>query len=399
MNQILELREKRAKAWDAAKAFLDSKRGADGMLSAEDAATYDRMEADIVNLGKEVERLERLEDMNASMKRPTAAPLTEKPMNRREAAKTGRASEEYNIAFWNAMRNKVVNAGDSNTLKIGEDDQGGYLVPDEFMRILVEKLEEQNLFRRLAHVIRTSTGDRKIPVVATKGTASWIEEEALYPESGVTFDQVSISAYKLATMIKISEELLNDSVFDMPSYIAKEFARRIGNAEEQAFFTGDGSGKPTGIITDANTPVGVTAASATALTFDEVVDLFYALPIPYRNNAVFMMHDSTVKALRKLKNGQGEYIWQPSITAGAPDTILHRPVYTSQYMPEIAAGNKAMLFGDMSYYWVADRESRSFKRLNELYAPTGQVGFLGSERVDGKLILPEAVRLLQMKTA
>jgi len=109
------------------------------------------------------------------------------------------------------------------------------------------------------------------------------------------------------------------------------------------------------------------------------------------------MNDSTVKALRKLKNGNGDYIWQPSVTAGTPDTILNRPVYTSSFMPTLAAGKKSILFGDMNYYWVADREGRRFQRLNELYAPNGQVGFLSSERVDGKLILPEAVKCLQMK--
>ena len=397
MNEILTLREKRAKAWDAAKAFLDTHRGEDGMVSAEDNATYEKMEADVVALGKEIERLERQTAIDRELSKPTSEPLTIKPQLRSDEEKQGRASDTYNNAFWRAMRLKVLDADTTQTLKIGEDEQGGYLVPDEFMRTLIEALEQQNVFRRLAHVIRTSTGDRKIPVVATKGTAAWIEEEAMYPESGVTFDQVSISAYKLATMIKISEELLNDSVFDMPSYIAKEFARRIGSAEEEAFFTGNGSGRPLGIIADSNTPVGVTAASSTAITFDEVMDLYYSLSSPYRTNAVFLMNDSTVKALRKLKNGAGDYIWQPSVTAGTPDTILNRPVYTSQYMPALAAGNKAMLFGDMSYYWVADRESRSFKRLNELYAPTGQVGFLASERVDGKLILPEAVKLLQMK--
>jgi len=109
------------------------------------------------------------------------------------------------------------------------------------------------------------------------------------------------------------------------------------------------------------------------------------------------MNDATIKALRKLKNGSGDYIWQPSITLGAPDRVLNRPVYTSQYMPAIASGAKTILFGDLSYYWVADREGRQFKRLNELYAATGQVGFLASERVDGKLILGEAVKVLTMK--
>ncbi|MGJ4851317.1 phage major capsid protein [Bacillota bacterium Meth-B3] len=400
MNQILSLREKRAKAWDAAKAFLDQKRGADGLISAEDAATYDKMEAEVVSLGKEIERLERQAALDLELSKPTASPLTDKPGAPEQKEKTGRASDAYKAAFWQAMRNKTVSHDVYNTLKIGEDDHGGYLAPDEFQRTLIEALEEQNIFRQLAKGIATSSGDRKIPVVASKGTAAWIEEGAAYPESDDTFGQISIGAYKLATMIKVSEELLNDSVFDIASYVAREFARRIGAAEEEAFFTGTGIGKPTGILAEnGGAQTGVTAASATAVTMDEVMDLYYSLRAPYRRNAVFLMNDSTVKALRKLKNGNGDYLWQPSVVANAPDTILGRPVYTSAFMPAIAAGNKAILFGDLSYYWVADREGRSFKRLNELYAATGQVGFLASERVDGKLVLPEAVKVLAQKAA
>ena len=400
MNKVLELREKRAKAWDAAKAFLDSKRGNDGMLTAEDAAAYDKMEADVVALGKEIERLERQAVLDGEFGKPTAAPLTDKPGAPADKVKTGRASDEYKSAFWRVMRDKSVPHEVHNSLQVGSDTEGGYLVPDEFQRTLIDALQEQNIFRQLAKVIATASGDRKIPVVASKGTASWIDEEAAYPESDDTFGQVSIGAYKLATMIKISEELLNDSVFDMPSYIAREFARRIGAAEEEAFFTGNGSGKPLGILAaTGGAETGVTAASATAIAMDEVMDLFYSLRAPYRRHSVFIMNDGTVKALRKLKNGNGDYIWQPSVTAGTPDTLLNRPVYTSVYMPAIAASAKTILFGDLSYYWVADRAGRSFKRLNELFAPTGQVGFLSSERVDGKLILPEAVKVLAQKNA
>ena len=283
-----------------------------------------------------------------------------------------------------------------NSLKIGTDDHGGYLAPDEFEKTLVEALTDNCIFRQFAHVIQTSSGDRKIPVVATKGTATWTEEEAAYQESDDTFGLISIGAYKLATAIKVSEELLNDSVFDIASYVAKEFARRIGEAEETAFFTGNGTGKPTGVLAaNGGAQVGVTTTGAN-ITMDEVLDLFYSLRAPYRKNAVFMMNDATVKALRKLKDGQGQYLWQPSVTLGTPDTILGRPVYTSVNMPTIAAGAKAILFGDLGYYWIADREGRTFQRLNELYAANGQVGFLASERVDGKLILPEAVKVLQL---
>ena len=402
MSKILELREKRAKAWDAAKQFLDAKRGADGMLSEEDTATYDKMEQDVMNLGKEIERLERQAAIDAELSKATSTPLTGKPgakMGKDETEKTGRASDEYKGSFWNAMRVKAPMPSVLNALQEGTDSEGGYLVPDEFERTLVEALEEENVFRTLAHVIKTSSGDRKIPVVASKGTASWVDEEGAYTESDDAFSQVSIGAYKLGTMIKVSEELLADSVFDLEAYISKEFARRIGAREEESFFNGDGKGKPLGILAAAGgAEVGVTAASATAITADEVIDLFYSLKAPYRKNAVWVLNDATVKQIRKLKDTTGQYLWQPSLVAGTPDTLLGRPVKTSAFMPTAAAGAKTIAFGDFKYYWIADRQGRTFKKLSELFAATGQVGFMGTQRVDGKLILPEAIKVLQQKS-
>ena len=402
MSKILELREKRAKAWDAAKQFLDAKRGADGMLSEEDTAAYDKMEQDVMNLGKEIERLERQAAIDAELSKATSTPLTGKPgakMGKDETEKTGRASDEYKGSFWNAMRVKAPMPSVLNALQEGTDSEGGYLVPDEFERTLVEALEEENVFRTLAHVIKTSSGDRKIPVVASKGSASWVDEEGAYQESDDAFSQVSIGAYKLGTMIKVSEELLADSVFDLEAYISKEFARRIGAREEESFFNGDGKGKPLGILAAAGgAEVGVTAASATAITADEVIDLFYSLKAPYRKNAVWLLNDATVKQIRKLKDTTGQYLWQPSLVAGTPDTILGRPVKTSAFMPTAAAGAKTIAFGDFKYYWIADRQGRTFKKLSELFAATGQVGFMGTQRVDGKLILPEAIKVLQQKT-
>lgn len=397
---INELREKRAAAWDAAKNFLESHRTEKGVLTAEDDATYVAMENDIANLSKEIARMERQEAMDAELSKPVNKPITAKPMNgaMKEDEKMGRASDDYRSNFWNVMRTKTPMPNVVNALQEGTDSEGGYLVPDEFEHTLVEALEEENVFRKIAHIVQTESGERKIPVVASKGSANWIDEEGPYVESDDEFGQVSIGAYKLGTTIKVSEELINDSVFDLEGYISKEFARRIGNREEDAFFNGDGSGKPTGILaTKGGAQIGVTAASATAITADEVIDLFYSLKAPYRKNAVWVLNDATIKAIRKLKDGNGNYIWQSGLTADAPDTILGRPVFTSAYMPTIASGAKTIAFGDFGYYWIADRQGRSFRRLNEIYAATGQVGFIANQRVDGKLILPEAIKVLQMK--
>lgn len=396
---IQELREKRAKAWDTARDFLDSKRNANGTLSEEDSKTYDSMEKTIVDLGKEIQRLERQAEIESEMNNPTSSPITNKPNNTHTGeVKKGTASAEYSKAFWNSIRNR--NFYDvRNDLSVGADSEGGYLVPDEFENTLVEALESENIFRKLATVIKTSNGDRKIPIVTSKGEANWVDENGTYTPSDDVFGQTVLSAHKLSTAIKISEELINDSAFDMTSYISREFARRMGSKEEEAFFVGDGVGKPTGIFASSGgAEIGATAQTS-AITFDDVMEIFYSLRSPYRKNAVWVLNDSTVKALRKLKDSNGNYIWQPSVSAGIPDTIFNRPYYTSSYIPELKAGNKVMAFGDFSYYWISDRQGRSFKRLNELFAMTGQIGFIASQRVDGKLILPEAVKTLSIKKA
>lgn len=399
---IQELITKRVKTWEDAKAFVESHADENGILSAEDNVAYTKMEKDIEDLTAAIDRQQRAKRMEHELSKPMNTPLTGKPEqgNAIPENKTGRASDDYRNNFWNAMRSKVPMPDITNALQIGTDSEGGYLVPDEYEHTLVEALEEENIFRQMAKVIQTSSGDRKIPVVAAKGTASWIDEEGAFTESDDSFGQVSIGAYKLGTMIKISEELLNDSVFDLESYISREFARRIGAKEEEAFFTGNGQGKPLGVLaTTGGAQTGVTAASATAITADELIDLFYSLKSPYRKKSVWVLNDSTIKAIRKLKDSNGQYLWQPSFVDGNPDTILSRPVKTSAYMPAIAAGAKSIAFGDFTYYWIADRQRRSFKRLNELYAATGQVGFLASQRVDGKLILSEAVKVLVQKAS
>ena len=397
MSKANELRTKRAKTWEQAKAFLDSHRSEKGILSADDTETYERMEQEIVDLGREIERQERLDAMEREMEAPLMAPLTTKPENKRKDEKTGRASDIYKKAFWDRLRRKdPVDVELRNALETGEDSEGGYLVPDEFEHTLVQGLNENGIIRSHAHVITTSSGLHKIPIVASHGSAAWIDEEGAYTESDEVFGQVQLDAHKVGTLIKVSEELLNDSAFDLESYISSEFSRRIGDKEEEAFLVGNGTSKPTGILnaTGGGT-VGVTAAGAAAITADELVDLYYALKAPYRRNAIWVLNDTTIKLIRKLKTGDGQYLWQPGIKDGEQNMILGRPYFTSPFMPTAAAGAKTLIFGDLNYYWIGDRVGITFKRLNELYAGNGQVGFMASKRLDGRTVLPEAIQILQ----
>lgn len=389
---IIELRAKRNKAWEAAKAFAETHTTDRGTLSAEDNATYEKMEQEIVDLGKEIQRRERQEAMDAELNMPVNKPITNTP-EKTESKKSGRASNEYKEDFGRHLRGKTPI---HNVLSESVDADGGYLVPEEFERQIVQGLDETNIIRSIAKVI-TTAHDRKIPIALGHSSATWTAENAAYTESNPTFGQTQIDAYKLTDLVRVSTELLQDSEFDIESYISNEFGRAFGVAEEQAFCVGTGTNQPTGIFTANGGTVGVTTASSTTITVDEIISLIYALKAPYRKNAKFLMNDATVSHIRKLKDGNGAYLWQPSVQAGEPDKLLGYDLYTSPYVPTVEGGALAIAFGDFNNYWIGDRGGRTTQRLNELYATNGQIGFVATERVDGKVILPEAIQLLKMK--
>ena len=386
---ILELREKRNKAWEAAKAFLESHRTEKGTLTAEDDATYTQMEQEINDLGKEIARLERQEALEAELNRPVNQPLTSKPgSGRGEEPKTGRASDEYRKAMLDAFRSNFKRV--SNILQEGVDADGGYLVPEEYDHRLIDTLSEENIMRRLATTITTS-GEHKINIAATKPAASWIEEGGALTFGDATFSQILLDAHKLHVAIKVTEELLYDNAFNLEGYILDQFGKALANAEEDAFLNGDGTGKPLGLF--AAKGGGTVAGTLTAaIKSDDMLDLVYALKRPYRKTASFIMNDKTLASLRKLKDNNGAYIWQPSYQAGEPDRVLGYAVHTSAYAPE-----DAIAFGDYKYYNIGDRGTRSFSELRELFAGNGMIGYVAKERVDGKLILPEAVQILNLK--
>ena len=390
---ITELRNKRANLWKSMEAFLDSRRDGNGVLSAEDDATYGRMEKDLNDLTNEIHRMERKDAIEAELNKPVNAPLTEKPMPATADTKVGRASDDYKDDFGRVLRGK---RAIHNVLSEGTDSEGGYLCPTEFEKQIVDALKEENVMRKLCKII-TTDNERKIPVAASHSTAEWTAENADYTESDPSFTQKTIDAYKLTDLVKVSIELLQDSMFDLEDYIGREFAYAFGAAEEEAFCVGTGSGQPTGLFTANGGEVGVTAASSTAVTADELISLIYSLKSPYRKKAKFLMNDETVAAIRKLKDGNGVYLWQPALQQGQPDKLMGYELYTSPYVPTMAAGAYAIAFGDFQNYWIADRAGRTVQRLNELYSTKGQIGYVGTERVDGKIILPEGIQLLKMK--
>ncbi|KGK87363.1 phage major capsid protein [Clostridium sp. HMP27] len=397
MNKLMELYEKRNKAVADARAFLDNKRNESDVLLEEDNATYTKMENNIMALTKEIERESRLTAIDAEMSKPTSSPILSNPTKPQtnEQPKTGVATDEYKDSMLNALRSNFRRV--NNILQEGVDADGGYLVPEEYDTRLIEGLTEENIMRKLSTIIKTGA-ERKINIGASTPAAAWIDEGGALTFGDAKFEQINLDAHKLHVAVKVTEELLYDNVFNLETYILNKFAKALANAEEDAFLNGDGIGKPLGIFAaTGGGQVGVTSGSATTITADEVLNLIYSLKRPYRKNAVFIINDQTLAILRKLKDGNGAYIWQPSYQVGEPDSLLGYPVYTSAYVPTVAAGNPVIAFGDFSYYNIGDRGSRSFAELKELFAGNGMVGFVAKERVDGRLVLPEAVQILKMK--
>lgn len=384
---IQELREARNKAWEGAKAFVESKRDKDGLLSEEDAKTYAEMEKKVKDYSLEIERMEQMDALENEMRKPINTPIVTKPVtDKPQNVKTGRASDEYKEGMLKALRSNFKQI--TNVLQEGVDADGGYLVPEEYDNRLIDVLDEENIMRRLCHKITTS-GEHKINIAATKPAAAWIEEGGALQFGEATFDQVLLDAHKLHVAIKVTEELLYDNAFGLENYIITQFGKALANAEEDAFLNGSGVGQPLGIFAESGG--GQLAKTVATPTGDDVINLIYALKRPYRKNAAFIMNDEMVAMIRTFKDNNGAYMWQPSVQAGEPDKLLGYPLYTSPFCP-----TNMMAFGDYNYYNIGDRGTRSFKQLTELFAGNGMIGFVAKERVDGKLILPESVQILKV---
>ena len=386
---VNEIRQKRAEHWENMKAFLNERQTKDGRLSVDDTATYENMEAELQQFDAAVQRAEDAERREAELNKGVNTPLLGNPGGAGKKG-TGRSSDEYNAAFLNYIRTRRP----VNTLQEGVDADGGYLVPTEFERALFAGRDRQDPIFEMAGRLMLGSMTKEVPYVADKGEAGWISEGGSYPESDDSFGQVILRANKIGRIVKATEEMIADSAFDIIGYLAESLGRSIGKGEARAFWTGNGIGKPLGVMNCAGT--GVTTAGNKP-TADELLDLFYSIEEQYRSVSYFAMNSDTVKEMRKLKTGEGQYLWTPGLN-GQSDSILGRPLRTSQYIDTIAAGKGVIAFGDfLGCYKIADRQGFDFRILNEKYADTGEVGFRGGARTDGKGILADkGIKLLKI---
>lgn len=297
------------------------------------------------------------------------------------------AQLDYRNSFDNYVAGK--NVGEAmNEMTIGVDADGGFTVPESYQETVITKLNALSSTRSISSVIGT-TSTRNIPTEGVAPTFAWIDEGAAYGETDSSFGNKVLKAYKLGGIIKVSDELLKDTMIGFESYMAGQIALGIDKAESPAFAIGDGVNKPTGYATTATVGTSSTTAAVNAITADEIIDIFYDLKAEYRAGATWRMNDNTLKALDKLKDGQGNYILT-SLKDGGQPTIKGRPVVVDNSLPDMATGVKFIVLGDFSSYQIADRGEMTIQRLNERYADTGMVGFRVTVRLDAKTTLEEA---------
>ncbi len=392
-----ELRLEKGRLVTQMRAINDKATAEKRAYTEDETTKYAAMELDLDRIVASIEREEKLIKA-ATDPAPRAGIRALLDGNKRD--KDGKpimvnSTAEYRMAF-----ERYLQGGERNTpleitatLTKGTGTQVGYLVATEYETTIRKAVYPLNIMRRLATVITSST-DSVIPLEGALPTFGWIDELGAYPKTDLTVGRAGYSAYKLGGIILASEEILADAFVDLPAYIADRSKVSIAATEEAAFTIGDGNKKPTGVVPSAT--LGLTTASATAIAPDEVLDFMDSLPIGYHPNAQLLATVAWRSKIRKLKTTTGEYIWQPGLQAGVPDTLNGKTLNISAYMATPAANAIVALFGDFSYYTIVDRLGLYLRQLNELYAETGQVGFQLHERVDGKLLIPAAIVSMKM---
>jgi HK97 family phage major capsid protein len=397
MKRIKELTDQRVKLINDARAMLDLAANEKRDLKPEEVTRYDEMLADAAKLKAQIEREQSLASIESALEVSQARHV---PAEGGQVQTQGTPGERQIAAFTRYMRTgnaeafvSEMRAASSGFSQLS-DAEGGYTVPTVLQNRIYEALPADNIMRQLG-TVETLGSDSTLAVAGAGVVATWIAEEGAYliPTHNI-FSQVTFAAYKAGLMLPISDELLADSAFDLESWTISHMSEKLGVLQEAAYVAGDGSSKPTGVV--GGSALGKTAAGVAAITGDELIDLFFSVGGQYRRQRKtgWLMADATMGAVSKLKDGEGRYLWMPSMVAGTPDTLLGKPVNTSASMPAMTTGLKSVLFGDFSKYQIVDRSGIFIKRLVERYAEYGQVVLRISARTDGKLIDSAAVKHL-----
>ena len=401
-KKVRELLEQRSNLVAQARKLLDEAEGRGG-LSTDERAQYDKMFSDIQKLGEEIEREERQQELERQVALTSKPEYknSENPEEQRKVAvsqavnaylTTGRVSSENRHYFGH-----VENRG----YTVGSEPDGGYLVmPDEFFAELIRPENDQTFMRSFARIIRSGAQSICAPTrTAQASDAEWTQELTLAAqEAALKFGKRRIQPHPLTKLVRVSDDLIMADGMNAQQIIIDEINYIYSITEEKGYLTGNGSQQPLGLFTTSDHGISAardvsTGNTTTAITFDGLKEARGAIKAQYRSSPSvrWLFHRDAVTKISKLKDGNGQYLWQPGTQMGQPDMLLGYPVSESEYVPNtFTTGKLVGLFGDLSKYWIMEHPSIAVKVLTELYAGSNEIGYITRRKIDGAPVIEEA---------
>lgn len=403
MKDLKELRNKRGKAIADARALLTTAEEEKRELTAEEELQYDSLIEESQRHKKDIDREERqleLERQAAEEELRLKDDGGEK-QEERDASTAHNATPEYREAFVKVIRGGMnsLTVDEQRALSSGIDTEGGYLLmPEQTIKDILKGVDDMVFIRQKATKFQVPTAESLgVPTLdADPDDADWTTELATGDEdSSMAFGKRKLHPHPYAKRIKVSRDLLK-RLPGVEAFVKARLSYKFGITEEKGFLLGSGAGQPLGLFTASNDGIPTTRDvsadnSATAPTFNGLINAKYSLKGQYWGKADWMFHRDCLKIISKITDSEGQYVWRESVRTGEPDKLLGRPFYMSEYVPNtFTTGQYVGILGDFSYYWIADALDMEIQRLVELYAETNQVGLIGRKKSDGQPVLAEA---------
>lgn len=397
MSEVVKrLRERRANVWEQAKTLADHAAEENRAFAGEEQSSWDSLNAELDALDKRLKAVidgeQRAKDTEEAYTKLEGQPDVR---GREQNAQTGvvsdlRAMLSGQPGSPRSIEVKPDGPVNFRTLSKLTATAGANTVQVSFFDELVQNMIEVSaVLQAGVRVLNTTSGETiQVPKTTSHSTAAIVAEAASIGVSDPAFGQASLGAYKYGVMVQLSRELVDDATVDLQGYLAMETGRALGNAFGAHLIAGTGTGQPRGVLVDTilgvTTPTGVAGAPSA----DNLIDLYYSVIAPYRNSpsASYLMKDTTLGNVRKIKDTTGQYIFQPSLTAGTPDTLLGKAIYTDPYMPATGVGAKSVVFGDFSRYFVRLAGGIRFERSDEYAFNADLVTYRALLRGDGALM-------------
>ncbi len=393
MSKLREMREKRANLWEQMKALRDAAEGRD--FTAEENQSWDQLDGEIEALTRQIDRDEKLSERERQV--GDVDPIPDPDTRKDDGDAQKRAADIF--ARYLRAGERGISAEEFRALESTRPELGGYLVaPQTFVTQLLQAVDAEVFVRQWATKYQVATNESLgVPSLdADPDDGDWTAELATGNEdSAMAFGKRELVPHPLAKRVKLSNKLLRQAAIDPEALVRARLAQKFAVTQEKGFFTGSGVNQPLGFFTASahgiSTGRDVVCGTTTAITADGLIDLKYGLKSQYWPRAKWVFHRDAVKQIRKLKDQQDQYLWQPGLQAGQPDSILDTPFVVSEFAPNtFTTGQYTAIIGDFSFYWIADALDMTVQRLVELYAEKNQTGFIGRLETDGMPVLEEA---------